>query len=157
MEFDDKNTQQVPLTDQKIRRGKMKKNNIFISMVALVLTASSISFAADNQKSKVTKGKLSFEMMSKRMSDMQKEMTKIQNTKDPKKKQILLDEHMKNMQTQMNMMGTMMKDMGMMSRGKGQGRMMGQMGQMHGMMGQMMGQMQEHMNACPFVDSNKKE
>lgn len=135
----------------------MKKKNIFISMVVLVFTASSISFASDTQKSKKTTEKPSFEMMNKRMADMQKEMTQIQNTEDPKKKQALLDEHMKNMQTQMNMMGTMMKDMGMMDRGKGQGRMMGQMGQMHGMMGQMMGQMQEHMKACPFAESNQKE
>ncbi|MCB0273102.1 MAG: hypothetical protein KDD46_08810 [Bdellovibrionales bacterium] len=135
----------------------MKKKNIFISMVVLVFTASSISFASDTQKSKTTTEKPSFEMMNKRMADMQKEMTQIQNTKDPKRKQTLLNEHIKNMQTQMNMMGTMMKDMGMMDHGKGQGRMMGQMGQMHGMMGQMMGQMQEHMKACPFAESNQKE
>jgi hypothetical protein len=109
--------------------------------------------------------KPSIEMMNSRMTEMQKEMDQINNAKDPKEKQTLLEKHMKNMQTQMNMMGQTIKDMGMMGggmskekmMGKNQHGMMNQMGQMHGMMGQMMGQMQEHMNSCSFTQDSKKK
>jgi hypothetical protein len=143
----------------------MKSAKQFLTIVATTFVFASVSYAADNSKTQGTMEKPNMEMMNTRMSEMQKEMDQINNTKDPKEKQALLEKHMKNMQTQMDMMGQSMKGMGMMGGATGKGKMMGknqqgmmnQMGQMHGMMGQMMGQMQEHMNSCPYnQDSIKK-
>lgn len=143
----------------------MKKGKLFITFLATMMAFAGASYGAGTAKTNSDIDKPSIESMNKRMADMQKEMTQISETKDSKKKQILLEEHMKNMQTQIDMMGQMMKNTGMMGAGMGQGKMMGenqqhmmsQMGQMHGMMGQMMGQMQGHMDACPFAGDVKKK
>lgn len=124
----------------------MKTGKYFVTIATALFAFTSVSIAANPTKSKATLEKPSFEMMTSRMTEMQKEMDQINNTKDPKEKEVLLEKHMTNMQTQIDMMGQMMKDRTMMNGGMGQGKMMGQM---HGMMNQMMGQMQGHMNSCP--------
>lgn len=143
----------------------MKTGKHLLIVAAAMFVFANMSYAAENTKSQSSVDKTNIETMNSRMTEMQKEMGQINNTKDPKEKQTLLEKHMKNMQTQMDMMGQTMKGMGMMEGGMGKGKMMGknqpemmnQMGQMHGMMGQMMGQMQEHMNSCPFTQESKKK
>lgn len=139
------------------------RNLITIIITSLFLLTNTA--CAESPKKTTAAEKPTIQRMNQRMGNMQAEMEKIKKTKDPKKKQALLEEHMKNMQNQMNMMGEMMNNKGMMGGNMGQGKMMGknqqhmmnQMGEMHGMMVQMMGQMQKHMNACPFAESTKKE
>jgi len=153
------------VTIKKIRRNKMKTGKNLITIVVAMFVFTNVSYAADKAKSQSSTEKPSIEMMNSRMTEMQKEMDQINNAKDPKEKQALLEKHMKNMQTQMDMMGQMMNGMGMMGGNMGKGKMMAknqhgmmnQMGQMHGMMGQMMGQMQEHMTSCPLTKDSKKK
>ncbi len=143
----------------------MKTRRLLMTTLAMLVVFASASYGAEAKKAKSNVESQNLEAMNKRMTEMQKEMTLIRETKDPKKKQALLEEHMKNMQANIDLMGKTMKDMGMMGggvshgnmMGKNQQYMMGQMGQMHGLMGQMMGQMQEHMNSCPFAGDPKKE
>lgn len=132
----------------------MKKINYLTIIAATMFAFSNMSYSAEKTKPQSSVEKPSIEMMNSRMTELQQEMTRINNTKDSKQKKALLEKHMKNMQTQMNMMGQMTNDMGMMGSNMGNGQMMGQM---QGMMGQMMGQMQEHMNSCPFTQDSKKK
>ena len=142
----------------------MKTIKNLITIVATVFVFSNISYAA-NTKSQSPEKNPRAEMMDSDMTEMQKEMDQIKNTKDPKAKQVLLKKHMQNMQTHMTKMGKKMKNMGMMEGKMGKGKMMGQnnqgmmdqMGQMHSMMGQMMSQMQDHMNSCSMNQASKKK
>jgi hypothetical protein len=93
----------------------MKTIKNLITIVATVFVFSNISYAA-NTKSQSPEKNPRAEMMDSDMTEMQKEMDQIKNTKDPKAKQVLLKKHMQNMQTHMTKMGKKMKNMGMMGQ-----------------------------------------
>ena len=142
----------------------MKKTIILVATVAMVIQTSAL-YAVD-QSQPVSQaqvksmqmgggtGKVDMGMMKQNMQIMVKQMEEIHSTQNPKKREMLLHEHMKNMHKGMQMMRGMGGDMmmGMMSDKKGSAGMMDkgmgnnmsnkESGQRHQMMEQRMDMMQ---------------
>ena len=134
----------------------MKKIIILVAAAAMALQTSTL-YAVEKNKSMQMgggTGKVDMGMMKQNMQIMVKQMEEIHSTKDSKKRQVLMHEHMKNMHKGMQMMRGMGGDMmmGMMSDKKGNAGMMGkemgknmsgkEKGQRHQMMEQRMDMMQ---------------
>jgi len=154
----------------------MKKIIILVAAAIVALQTSSL-YAVEKNKSMQMgggTGKVDMGMMKQNMQIMVKQMEEIHSTQNPKKREMLLHEHMKNMHKGMQMMRGMGGDMmmGMMSDKKGSAGMMDkgmannmsnkERGQRHQMMEQrldmmqmmmeqMMGRMSMHEGMMPNI------
>jgi hypothetical protein len=135
----------------------MKNKIIILVTVAAMAVQTSALYAVEKNKSMQMSGdteNVDMVMMKQNMQTMVKQMDEIHATKDPKKRKMLMHEHMKNMHKGMKMMRGMGGDMmmGMMSSKQGDASMMGkgmgnnmsskEKGQRHQMMEQRMDMMQ---------------
>lgn len=134
----------------------MKKIIILVTAAIMALQTSTLYAVEDNKSMPMggETGKVDMGMMKQNMQTMVKQMDEIHSTQDPKKREMLMHEHMKNMHKGMQMMRGMGGDMmmGMMSDNKGSAGMMGKgmgknmsskdKGQRHQMMEQRMDMMQ---------------
>ena len=130
------------------------KKIILVVAAALAIQTSALYATNNTESAKQGQNKMmqmdasnsDMGMMKQNMHKMMKQMDEIHSTKDPKRRQQLMHEHMQNMHKGMKMMREMGGDMmmGMTDGKKGKGGSMGnqEKGQRHQMMEQRMDMMQ---------------